>query len=51
MGIISYMVKVEIQVSGGKIDFSTNGFGTAREPFGEKKKVESLPHTLPQNKC
>lgn len=46
MGIISYMVKVEIQVSGGKIDFSTNGFGTAREPFGEKKKKLNLFLTL-----
>ena len=33
------MMKVECQVSGGKADYSTNGFGTAREPFGREKKL------------
>lgn len=37
------MVKVEFQASGEKIDYSTNGFETARQPFGEKKeKKEKL---------
>lgn len=38
------MVKVEFQVSGETINYSTNGFETAREPFGKRKKIESLSH-------
>lgn len=33
------MMKVEFQVGGEKINYSPNGFGTSREPFGGKKKL------------
>lgn len=40
------MMTVEIQVSGGKFDHSPNASGTAREPFGRRKKKLNLFLTL-----